>query len=132
MSGFVAKISLVDAAAASHQWAMVGLSVAVGLLTLFALVKIWAGVFWAPRETEDDAVSVSPALRSALGGPVLMVGPTAVLVALTLGLGLAAGPTYDLTRRAAADLIDPRPYVVTVLGEGADAPAARPTGEGGG
>ena len=36
-----------------------------------------------------------------------MVVPTAVLAALSLAIGVAAGPLYDLSERAAADLIDP-------------------------
>ncbi|HMJ75498.1 MAG TPA: Na+/H+ antiporter subunit D [Iamia sp.] len=122
MSGFVAKLSLVDAAAEQRQWAMVGVSVGVSLLTVFALMKIWTGVFWAPVETVagDDgphAVPVGDEARSRLGGPVLMVVPTAVLALGTVVLGLASGPLYDLSTRAATDLVDTRPYVVAVLGD---------------
>jgi multicomponent Na+:H+ antiporter subunit D len=121
MSGFVAKLSLVDAAAEQRQWAMVGVSVGVSLLTVFALMKIWTNVFWAPVEVaeEDDqphAVAVGPEARSRLGGPALMVVPTALLALGTVVLGLASGPLYDLSTRAATDLVDPTAYVATVLG----------------
>jgi formate hydrogenlyase subunit 3/multisubunit Na+/H+ antiporter MnhD subunit len=45
-----------------------------------------------------------------------MIAPTAVLAALTLAIGLAAGPLYDLSLRTAADLLDPHAYVTVVLG----------------
>ena len=45
-----------------------------------------------------------------------MVVPTAVLAAATLAIGLAAGPLYELSLRAAADLLDPSAYVTAVAG----------------
>jgi multicomponent Na+:H+ antiporter subunit D len=45
-----------------------------------------------------------------------MVVPTAVLALLTIAIGLAAGPLYDLSLRAAADLLDPSAYVAVVTG----------------
>ncbi len=45
-----------------------------------------------------------------------MVAPTAVLVALTVAIGLAAGPLYDLSERTAADLLDPAAYIEAVRG----------------
>ncbi len=47
--------------------------------------------------------------------PLLMLVPTAVLAALTLGIGLAAGPLYRYSDRAAADLVDPAHYRAAVL-----------------
>ena len=40
--------------------------------------------------------------------------PTAVLAGLTVAIGLAAGPLYDLSVRAAADLLDPSAYLAAV------------------
>jgi multicomponent Na+:H+ antiporter subunit D len=117
MSGFVAKLSLVDAAAEQRQWAMVGVSVGVSLLTVFALMKIWTGVFWSPID-EEHVVPVGDEARSRLGGPPLMVVPTTVLALGTVVLGLASGPLYDLSTRAATDLVDPQPYLTAVLDEG--------------
>jgi NADH:ubiquinone oxidoreductase subunit 5 (subunit L)/multisubunit Na+/H+ antiporter MnhA subunit len=48
--------------------------------------------------------------------PWLMLAPTAVLAALTLAIGLAAGPLYRYSDRAAADLVDPAGYRAAVLG----------------
>jgi formate hydrogenlyase subunit 3/multisubunit Na+/H+ antiporter MnhD subunit len=39
-----------------------------------------------------------------------------VLAALTVVIGLAAGPLYDLSLRAAADLLEPSAYLEVVRG----------------
>lgn len=114
MLGFAAKFSLIDSTAASHQWWILGVAVAVSFLTLFSVAKIWIGVFWAASDDDqarpDDAVALA-----ARGAPKLMVTPTAVVVAATVVLGVMAGPVYDYCFRAATDLVDPTHYVSVVL-----------------
>ena len=112
LSGFVAKFALVGAGTeTSHYW-LVAVSIVVSLLTLFSMMKIWSGVFWSPAEAEPDS---TPHAVGRLGGPWLMIAPTAVLAALTLCIALAAGPLYAFSERAAADLLDPAGYVSEVL-----------------
>ncbi|SOE00552.1 Na+/H+ antiporter subunit D [Blastococcus haudaquaticus] len=48
--------------------------------------------------------------------PRVMVGSTAVMVAVTVGLTALAGPLYGVAQRAADDLLDRTPYVSTVFG----------------
>ena len=50
-----------------------------------------------------------------LGGPVLMVLPTAGLLVVSLGFAVAMGPLYELCQRAASDLLDPTAYIEAVL-----------------
>lgn len=119
-SGFVAKFGILDATARSHQWVTFGVAIAVGFLTLFSMFKIWGGAFWG-EPTEDLEGQPIPAgeanddhvVRST---PVLMVVPTALLGLTGLAIGLAAGPLYRLSERAAIDLLDPSVYVSAVLG----------------
>jgi multicomponent Na+:H+ antiporter subunit D len=115
-SGFVAKFALVDAASASTSYAVMGVAVLVSLLTMYSLMKIWISVFWSPATEPLDSPPDSPADSEPLGGPLLMVVPTALLAVLTLVIGLAAGPLYDLSLRAATDLLDPSAYVSVVTG----------------
>ena len=115
-SGFVAKFALVDAASASSAYAVMGVAVLVSFLTLYSLMKIWISVFWSPATEPLDSPPDSPAGGEPLGGPLLMVVPTAVLAAATLAIGLAAGPLYELSLRAATDLLDPAAYVSVVTG----------------
>jgi multicomponent Na+:H+ antiporter subunit D len=114
MSGFTAKFALFDSVAESAEWWILGVAVTVSLLTLFSIAKIWIGVFWAQA---DPGEGLPPAeVRSR--PPWMMVAPTAVLVALTVALGVAAGPLYDYSARAAGDLLDPSVYISVVLEEG--------------
>jgi multicomponent Na+:H+ antiporter subunit D len=51
--------------------------------------------------------------------PWTLLGPVVALAAITVAVGLGAGPVFDLASRAAAQLADPSQYVRAVLGEGA-------------
>ena len=44
-----------------------------------------------------------------------MVAPTAALVVVSLAIAVLAGPLYDLSERAAQDLLDPSAYVEAVF-----------------
>ncbi|CAN5801568.1 Na+/H+ antiporter subunit D [soil metagenome] len=111
-SGFVAKLALVEAGIDARAYVVVAVSLLVSALTLFSMTKIWGGVFWgAPEEPAADLP-----VPGRLGAPVVMVVTTGTLVALSLAVGFAAGPLYELSERAAADLLDPSAYIGAVLG----------------
>jgi multicomponent Na+:H+ antiporter subunit D len=112
LSGFVSKFGLVQAGIAGGHYEVVAVSLVVSLLTLFAMTRIWMGVFWSPPEKEAPAVTASPG-RS--GGPLLMVAPTALLIGCSLAVAAAAGPVYGLSERAARDLLDRDSYITEVL-----------------
>jgi multicomponent Na+:H+ antiporter subunit D len=114
MSGFAAKFALFDSVVAAREWWILAVAVAVSLLTLFSIAKIWIGVFWAQPAPDEAPVDPRPPRP-----PALMVAPSALLVAATVGLGLAAGPLYDYCDRAANDLVDPAAYVSHMLSGGA-------------
>ena len=109
-SGFAAKFGLFDATARSREWEILAVAVLVSLLTLFSVFKVWIAVFWSPPDL--GLAAEAPARRPA---PMLMLAPTAVLAALTLLIGVAAGPLYEYSDRAAADLLDPAAYREAVL-----------------
>ncbi|MEZ5383679.1 MAG: Na+/H+ antiporter subunit D [Microthrixaceae bacterium] len=111
-SGFVAKFALVDAGLSASEYAVVGVSIAVSLLTLFSMTKIWGGAFWGEREFTEDAASV----EHPPAGLRVMYGSVAVMVVLSLAVALAAGPLFGLTERAADELLHPDRYVSEVLG----------------
>jgi multicomponent Na+:H+ antiporter subunit D len=115
-SGFVAKFALVDAASASAAYGVMGVALLVSLLTMYSLMKIWISVFWSPATEPLESPPDSPVDSEPLGGPLLMVVPTALLAALTLAIGLAAGPLYELSLRAATDLLEPTTYISVVTG----------------
>ena len=110
-SGFVAKLALIDAGLAVDQWGIVAVSLLVSLLTLFSVTKIWANVFWEVPEVQESDM----AERSTLAGRTLMVGATGVLVVLSLAIAAGSGPLFELSTRAAEELVDPTPYREAVL-----------------
>ncbi|MFP3881574.1 MAG: Na+/H+ antiporter subunit D [Actinomycetota bacterium] len=113
-SGFVAKLALIEAGFAIGTHLIVGVAIAVSLLTLFSMTKIWAGVFWGQAE---ESPPVPGALEeSRLTFPGLMVGSTAAMVLLGLLYVVAAAPIYELGEQAAAGLIDTSTYISAVLG----------------
>jgi multicomponent Na+:H+ antiporter subunit D len=117
LSGFVAKFALVDAASERSSYGVMAVALLVSLLTMYSLMKIWISVFWSPAtEPVAGGAARGRAAAEPLGGPLLMVAPTAVLAALTVAIGLAAGPLYDLSLRAAADLLEPSAYLEVVGG----------------
>ena len=117
LSGFLGKAGLLQAgvtAGTPLAYTLVGGAVLTSLLTLYAIVKAWNKAFWqmAPAELPDVRL------------PRGMVGAAAALVVAGLSLTALAGPFYDYTERAAANLRDPAQYVAAVLPEG-----GRGTGE---
>jgi multicomponent Na+:H+ antiporter subunit D len=54
--------------------------------------------------------------------PRVMVGATAAMVVVTVGLTVLAGPLYGVAERAAEDLLDRTPYVSAVFGSGEEVP----------
>ncbi|MCZ7529897.1 MAG: Na+/H+ antiporter subunit D [Acidimicrobiia bacterium] len=106
-SGFVAKLSIAQAGFAVDSYFVVGVSLLVGLLTLYSMTKIWNGAFWG---TPPDDAPEKPAPT-----PALMAAATGAVVAMSLAVALFAGPLYDLTEQAARELADPGVYVGAVL-----------------
>jgi multicomponent Na+:H+ antiporter subunit D len=111
-SGFIGKLALVEAGFAADRWLITAVSLAVSVLTLFSMTKVWGGVFWGTPE--PDAETGSGISKGA--PPRLMVAATAATAVLSVAIAVGAGPLYELTERAAAGLHDPAAYIDVVLG----------------
>jgi multicomponent Na+:H+ antiporter subunit D len=110
LSGFFAKLALVQAGLATEDYLMVGIALAVGLLTLLSMTKIWNEAFWKPAP--DGA---TPGADAPPGGARLL-WPIAALAAVTIAIGLGAEPLFSLATRAADQLLDREAYITAVLG----------------
>ena len=111
LSGFFAKLSLVQAGLRMEQYAIVAVTLVVGLLTLFSMTKIWAEAFWKSQPTTiAEPQEMTPRERWKL------LLPIGLLAALTVTIGLAAEPVFLLAMRAAEQLVDREAYIRAVLG----------------
>ena len=112
-AGFVAKLAVIQSGFDAGQGLIVGVSLAVSVLTLFSMSKIWNGAFWGEVELVAEP---SDPVSQRYGGTFPMLASTAVLVGVSIALAVAAGPLYALCERASADLLHPSAYVKAVLG----------------
>ncbi len=112
LSGFVAKLALIEAGFSIGAYITVGVAILVSALTLFSMTKIWSGVFWGRAEEPPPNPGALDA--SSPGSPRLMMWPTGFLVLLSIAFVVAAAPLYALGEVAAANLIDPSSYIAAV------------------
>ncbi|MEM7566058.1 MAG: proton-conducting transporter membrane subunit [Pseudomonadota bacterium] len=105
LSGFWAKLMVIDAGLRVEAWIATGFALAVGLLTLYSMGKIWSYAFWGKR-----AEGVRPAPLGAM-----RLGPIAGLAAVTILIGLAAEPLVAFSLAAGEQLLNPVDYVAAVL-----------------
>ncbi|CAN5785567.1 Na+/H+ antiporter subunit D [soil metagenome] len=111
-SGFVAKLTLVQSGLEVGANLTVAVALAVSILTLFSMTKIWAGVFWG---APDDPAPIPEAPPEHHRFPALMLAPTVFLVAASVAVVVAAAPLYELGQTAAAGLFDTTGYLSAVL-----------------
>ncbi len=114
LSGFFAKFSLIREGIRLSEWTAVIAASAVGLLTLYSMVKIWNEAFWKP--------SPLAATRGETPVPWTMVAPAIVLAAGTVLFGLFPGYFFSFAERSGAQLMDPSGYIIAVMGESNQSP----------
>jgi multicomponent Na+:H+ antiporter subunit D len=107
LSGFIGKLAVITSVLERDHYWVAGIALTVSLLTLLSMARLWDGAFWKPVSAAP-VPPLSPAI----------VAPVAVLVGLTLALTVFAGPAFDLSKQAAAQLLDRQQYVRAVLGGG--------------
>jgi len=110
-TGFWGKVMLAQATIETGDLVLAFAVLAVGLLTLYAMARVWAEAFWAPHPRGDGA--------AAGRAPAAMLVPVGAAAALTLVLGVWAAPLLDAAAASAAGLLDPAAYLAAVLGPGA-------------
>jgi multicomponent Na+:H+ antiporter subunit D len=116
LSGFFAKLALIQAGLAIEQYVIVAIALAVSLVTLMSMMKIWNEAFWKPSPSGNDATRapITANNRQAFAALIL---PIVALAALTVGIGLGAEPVFRLATQAAEQLLNPAIYISAVLGD---------------
>lgn len=124
LSGFFSKLLLVRAGLEAESYLIVATALAVGLLTVFSMMKIWNEAFWKKRPEEQHSdqkachrmEDLSPEESRGVKG---MLVPIALLGGLTILIGIMAEPMFHLAQETVRQLLDPHGpgnYVETVLG----------------
>jgi multicomponent Na+:H+ antiporter subunit D len=106
LSGFLGKLAIVQGMFGAGAYWLGGVVLAVGLLTLLSMGRTWADGFWRPAAEEGDRATPGTSLLIVISGLSL------VTVAMTFG----AGPLFELTSRAADQLLQRDEYIRAVLG----------------
>lgn len=105
-AGFWGKLLLARATLEIGAGGLTFVVLAVGLLTLLAMARIWAEVFWKAHPLGDGAVEARL--------PVAVWGPLVGLSALLVGIGIGAAPFIAAGSAVAAGLLDPAAYLAAV------------------
>ncbi|MGO3004661.1 MAG: proton-conducting transporter transmembrane domain-containing protein, partial [Halomonas sp.] len=120
LSGFFAKFVIVRAGLEAEAYVVTGIALAVGLMTLYSMVKIWNEVFWKslPEDnhvpetvtpTGDDGRLLKPSLW-------MMYLPVMVLAMSSLLIGVFAEPIMWVMTSIGGQLLEPSGYIEAVLG----------------
>ena len=112
LSGFFAKLALLQAGLEAGRYLVVAVALGVGLLTLFSMTKIWGEAFWKARPEEAGEIHG----ETHSGGTGLLFAPVILLAAMTLLIGLVAEPLVRLAMETSAQLMNPQGYIRAVLG----------------
>jgi multicomponent Na+:H+ antiporter subunit D len=105
LSGFLGKLAITAGTFEAGAHWVGGMVLVVGLLTLLSMGRMWADAFWGPAAADDLGTAGTPLL-------ITISGLSLVTLAITFG----AESLFDLTSRAAHQLLQPDEYVRAVLG----------------
>jgi multicomponent Na+:H+ antiporter subunit D len=112
LSGFLAKLGLVQAGLLEGQYLIVAVALAVSLLTFLSMAKIWQEAF---LKRPPEGSSTETVLATGWSLRMLEV-PIILLCAVTITIGLVGQPIVELSFEAAEQLLAPRGYIEAVLG----------------
>jgi multicomponent Na+:H+ antiporter subunit D len=108
LSGFVGKFLLIRGGLADAHYFIIGLSLVVSLLVLFSVMRIFMLGFWGDPKQSEEAGSI----RSKG-----LIAPAALLIAISVIVGVGAEWFLPFFQLASEQLIDPSVYVNAVLKE---------------
>jgi multicomponent Na+:H+ antiporter subunit D len=113
LSGFFAKLALIQAGLGIGAYLITLVALCVGLLTLFSMTKIWNEAFWKPASVAPvEPRRLPPGVRWAL------MAPATALAIVTMAIGLEAESVFRLALRASEELVNPSAYIRAVMSGG--------------
>ena len=115
LSGFWAKFLLVKAGLETGDYAIVATALAVSLLTLYSMTKIWAAAFWKDAPDGVVVAEIEPGIHRRKW--IVLLLPIALLAGITVFIGLLGEPVMRLAMEASRQVMVPETYIRAVLGE---------------
>jgi len=115
LSGFWGKFMIAQAGLGTGDYWVVFLVMAVSMLTLFSMTKIWSEAFLKEREADNPVPMLSRKEFVKANLPVLL--SVMAMCVLILFVGLNPEPLVDFSKRAAVQLLDTQGYIQAVLGK---------------
>ena len=109
-SGFIGKLTLLQGAVSGQQWGIAAVSLAVSFFTLMSMLRLWQKSFWG-HPTLPDPGATPLASRSRQW---LTLTPIAVLMALSIAMGIFSGPVLGWFQTAADQVMDRAGYIQAV------------------
>lgn len=112
LSGFWGKLVVIRSSLEVEAYVLAFVALAVGLLTLYSMVKIWNEAFWKakPETAPEPPAAWTMTQRIATFAPII------VLCGVTLTIGLWTEPFAAFSITAAESLLDREAYIAAVLG----------------
>jgi multicomponent Na+:H+ antiporter subunit D len=108
LSGFWGKYMIIVEGVRQSAWILVAAALVAGILTLFSMLKIWNGAFWA-----DEA---NRPVDRADGRWKGMTAVSAGMVGISLVIGFGAEWFLKLSFEAARQVMDRAAYIEFMLG----------------
>lgn len=105
-SGFIGKLLLLQGAAENEEIFVIILSLAMSLLILYSVMKIFIRGFWGEKDPNHEPKSLKG-----------MVAPISFLLSISIFLGIGAEFVYPYINDVASYLLNPDEYIYTVLKE---------------
>ncbi len=120
LSGFWAKVMMIETGLALDAITAVAIVILYSLLTFIPLIRIWSHAFWSPAPAGGGNFE----LDSRQTERQLLTLPAAGLAVIILAIGLMPEPLLQIAEGAATSILEPEAYLQAVLGTPRDAVAA--------
>ncbi len=125
LTGFWGKLVLAIGALETQEYIILAVALAVGMMTMFSMAKIWMYGFMPGTESNREAGSTDEHTLLGLGNGTatepyvksvwVMYLPVVFIAALIVFVSVFFGTVYDVTEQAAIELLDPSLYIDAVL-----------------
>ncbi|MEL6962038.1 MAG: proton-conducting transporter membrane subunit [Pseudomonadota bacterium] len=122
LSGFWAKVMMIETSLALGAVTVVTIVILYSLLTFVPLIRIWSSAFWSPMPTTGSESDLGVGVRQ--NEQRLLMIPAAGLAIVILAIGLMPELLLQIADGAATSLLEPGAYLQAVLGTSNDGVAA--------